>query len=255
MNSVLEKKDRPVRAVITGGMGGVGQAVARQLAQEGVSVSIWYHTTPIAEVETCIASLPGFGHSARAVDLADISGLEKAIEAECADGADVVVHAAVGKLIRKTILQTSVEQLRNCLEQDVLGTFVLLTKFGGFLKAQNKGEIYVITTAALERTEPVPAMSAYLTSKAAVREMVRHLASELQGTDVLVHTIAPGFMATGLQADLPARWVEMLSEKEPGGKLMEPADVALYISSLRSRKKDSPLGLNHVLGKGAVTPI
>lgn len=255
MNSVLEKKDRPVRAVITGGMGGVGQAVARQLAQEGVSVSIWYHTTPLAEVETCIASLPGFGHSARAVDLADISGLEKAIEAECADGVDVVVHAAVGKIIRKTILQTTVEQLRSCLERDVMGTFVLLTKFGGFLKAQNKGEIYVITTAALERAEPVPAMSAYLTSKAAVREMVRHLASELQGTDVLVHTIAPGFMATGLQADLPARWLEILAEKEPTGKLMEPADVAKYIGFLRSQQEAKTTGLNHVLGTGTVTSI
>lgn len=215
-----------MRAIITGAMGGVGQAVARQLASQGFDLALWYHRSPPNLVAEFINGLPGTGHSSLALDLTDMDAIRIAVESE---EATILVHAAVSPLIRKNFLQTTVAQLQTTLDVDVRGSFALLSAMGARLKDHKDGAIIVIGTAALEADEAPVALTPYLIAKAAINEMARELRLELG--EIPVHVVAPDFMVTGLQSDLHPRWLEMLSEKA-SGKLTTPTDVAMIIGTL-----------------------
>lgn len=250
----MSKSKLGLRFLITGGMGGVGSVVARTLAEHGCTITLWYHRTPVAEVESFLQSLVGVGHTARAVDFSDTQAVIRAAELDCRDGnIDGLVHAAVGPLERTAFLQTSIQAMTDSWHRDGLGTFALLQAVGGWLRQKQSGKIFVMTTEALEPEFGGSGLVPYLCTKAAVRQMARQLARELAADHVQVHTIAPGFMATPLQAGVPARWVEMLAEKDPRGRLTTPDDVAQKIVELCEQTQAT--AQNHLLDRGLCTDL
>ena len=68
--------------IVTGGAGGIGSAITRQLAQAGATVVITYNSDS-AKADALLATLPGNGHAVRQASVTDSASLEKLADFRC----------------------------------------------------------------------------------------------------------------------------------------------------------------------------
>ena len=87
---------------------------------------------------------------------------------------------------------------------NTIGAYLTCRAFVGGMIDGGWGRIVNVTSAAALH-EPGPVNSAYGTSKAALNQLTRHLASELKGTGVTANVIHPGDVKTDMWADIKAR--------------------------------------------------
>jgi 3-oxoacyl-[acyl-carrier protein] reductase len=247
---------RPV-SIVTGGMGGIGQAIIRNLAEKGHRVCVLYYTSPNTEVETFMSTLPFDGHLALLCDITKPSEVEAAI-AEVykeLDGLDNLIHAAVAPLIRKKVLKIESAEFRAQFEVTLFGGFNFFRAAIPYLQKQKNGNLVGITTEALEPGVPQSTMAGYVVAKHALRGLLRELAAELTPLGIRVNAVAPGFVPTGLHSDLPERALDFIKEVQPGKKFITPQEVAEVASFLCSADADGKSGFSYPVGSGEITPL
>lgn len=182
-------------AFITGGGGGIGQAIAEKLAAEGANVFI----TDIREDRAKEAN-DAFGRDVSAYgtcDVTDENDVNNAFEAACLafGGVDIVVHSA-GLAISKPIQETSLKDWN--LLQDVLvkGQFLLSKKATGIFDIQDMGG-NIVNIASKNGLVAGPNNVGYGTAKAAQLHMSRLMAAELAKYGVRVNTVNPDGVIIG----------------------------------------------------------
>lgn len=177
------------RAVITGGSGGIGRAVAKALAARG-----WRLTLVAREpraLERTHAELAGEGHEALALDVSDETAWRR-LRPRLADVRALVCAAAVLDPVGPIGSYTSAD-FRRTLEVNLVGTLLAIEACLPGVKA---GSGAIVTFSGGGGTAPLPRFDAYAASKAAVARLSENLAAELEGEGVRINCIAPGFVAT-----------------------------------------------------------
>lgn len=182
-------------AFITGGGGGIGQAIAEKLAAEGANVFI----TDIREDRAREAN-QAFGRDVSAYgscDVTDEEDVNKAFQETCFafGGVDIVVHSA-GLAISKPIQQTTLKDWD--ILQDVLvkGQFLLSRKAADIFEIQELGG-NIVNIASKNGLVAGPNNVGYGTAKAAQLHMSRLLAAELAPNGVRVNTVNPDGVIIG----------------------------------------------------------
>jgi NAD(P)-dependent dehydrogenase (short-subunit alcohol dehydrogenase family) len=186
------------RVLITGGSKGIGRVVADALAERGWRVAL------LAREERALqqarAELPGPGHEAFALDVADETAWERL--APRLDELQGLVCAAAVLDPVGPIGSYAVADFRRTLEVNVLGTLAAIHTCLPALSASGGA---VVTFSGGGATAPLARFDAYAASKAAVARLSENLAAELAGRGVRINCVAPGFVATGMhQATLAA---------------------------------------------------
>ena len=182
-------------ALITGGGGGIGGAIAKKLAAEGAHIVI----TDLSE-ERLTASISSFNSdSARyfAADITKEEELSKLIQYTCLEfgGLDIIVHSA-GLAISKSLTETS-ESDWDILQNVLVKAQFQLYKLGvKILKIQQLGG-NLIAIASKNGLVSGPNNVAYGTAKAAQQHMTRLLAAELAKENVRVNTVNPDGVIVG----------------------------------------------------------
>jgi 3-oxoacyl-[acyl-carrier protein] reductase len=218
-------------AIVTGGSGGIGQAVAERLAADGMKVVVHY-SSKRAWADDVVRRIEASGGSAVAVggdvaDEADMSSLFHEAE-EHFGGVDVVAHTA-GILARSTLADLDLNELDQILRINVRGTFVVDQQ--AVRKVREGGAIINFSTSVNQRS--VPTYSAYSASKGAVDAITMILAKELRGRDITVNTVAPGPTATSMFLDSNDQaTVDTLAAMTALGRLGRPQDIADVVSFL-----------------------
>ena len=229
MTNVSENNTRV--AIVTGGSGGIGQAVAERLAADGMKVVVHY-SSKRALADDVVRRIEDSGGSAVAAggdvaDEADMSSLFHEAE-EHFGGVDVVAHTA-GILARSTLADLDLNELDQILRINVRGTFVVDQQ--AVRKVREGGAIINFSTSVNQRS--VPTYSAYSASKGAVDAITMILAKELRGRDITVNTVAPGPTATSMFLDSNDQaTVDTLAAMTALGRLGRPQDVADVVSFL-----------------------
>lgn len=218
-------------ALVTGGSGGIGAAVAERLAAGGYAVAVHYAGNR-EKADALVERLTAGGGRAVAVggDVADEAAMTAAFDAteQAFGGLDVVVHTA-GVMRLTPIVDLDLDELDRIHRTNVRGTFVVAQQAARRVRA---GGAIITFSTSVTRTQ-LPTYGAYVASKAAVEGMTLVLARELRGRDITVNAVAPGPTATPLFLDgKDDATVERLAQAAPLERLGEPTDIAEAVAFL-----------------------
>ncbi|MEV5604584.1 SDR family oxidoreductase [Streptomyces sp. NPDC052299] len=218
-------------ALVTGGSGGIGRAVAERLAKDGLSVAVHYSGNQ-ARAEETVAAISAAGGRALAVggDVADENAMRTAFEAvgSAFGGLDVVVNTA-GIMVLAPVETFDLAELDRMHRTNIRGTFVVNQQAA---RAVRPGGAIINFSTSVVRTQ-FPHYSAYVASKAAVEAMTLVLARELRGRDITVNAVAPGPTATPLFLQgKDEETVDKLAKAAPLERLGRPEDIAETVAFL-----------------------
>ena len=226
-------------ALVIGATGGIGQAICRQLAEDGFAVAVHYHRNHGGAAALCDA-LRGYGVAAFAF-AADV--VDPAQSAELVAGVTrklgaptLLVNCATLRVPTIKFSSLCWEDLQAHLDTNVRGMFNLAKSLLPHFEAQKYGRIVAITTQAVET--PSAGWLPYITAKSALQGFCRSLAVELASKGVTVNLVSPGMTETELIADIPEKSRLMVAAKAPLRRLARPEDIAGVVSFLASPKAD-----------------
>lgn len=235
--------------VISGGMGYVGQAIARAFAREGASVIIFYHTSSREVADSLLASLPGEGHAAYECDVTDEVKTEKTVQlvAQTHGPVNAYIFAAGSRPTRTPLHLASSADVLEALQQHALGGFHFLKAGALQLKKKRGGTLIGITSSAVVDPEGTHALGTYLPAKYALQGMLAGLREELRPFGVWVYSVAPSFMESGMNASFPKAFVELLKAKSPTRTLTTAEDVAKQVLALASAPSQTDIPLTTII--------
>jgi len=218
-------------ALVTGGTGGMGRAIAAKLAADGFDIAVAYTgSVDLADAAVKEVAEHGRGGAAFAADIADeeaVAALFDAVQ-DRFGRLDVVVHTA-GINRPAALADLDLADFDEIHRVNVRGTFVVAQQAA---RRVHEGGAIVTVSSSMVRFAP-PELSAYAASKAAVDALTRILAKEMRGRDVTVNAVAPGPTATAaFLHSTSAEEQEQLAALPPLGRLGSPDDIAGVVSFL-----------------------
>jgi 3-oxoacyl-[acyl-carrier protein] reductase len=217
-------------AIVIGGSGGIGSAVAERLAAAGMSVLVHFAGSG-ERAEQVVKAITAAGGTARAVggdvaDEAEMAALFDEAERHFG-GVDVVVNAA-GIMLLGPVAEFDLADLDRMHRINIRGNFVVSQLAARRLRPGGALINFSTTQTRLQS----PGYGPYDASKGAVEAMTLVLAREMRGRDVTVNAVAPGPTATPLLDAVPDEVVERLAQAAPLGRLGAPADIAETVAFL-----------------------
>jgi len=235
------------KAIITGANRGFGLAVAKSFVQNGADVMLCARDESLLiNVQKELMSLAK-NNSRVFIMKADVSRqdninalLTNAIEKM--GGVDIVVSNAGVYGPKGPIDEIDWQEWSDAIDINLKGTVMLCSAAARHFKKQNYGKIILLSGGGA--TKPMPNLSAYAASKAAVVRFGETLAYELSQFNVDVNSIAPGALNTRLLEEVLAAGPEKVGEafykqsvvqKESGGTSLEVgASLCVYLASSKS---------------------
>ena len=221
-------------AIVTGAASGIGRAAALRLAADGAST--FCVDRDDAGLEQVVGLL-GRGHTGFTADLRLASSCREVVAASRRlwnDRIHILVNAAA-ILIREPTLQHSREAWDLTLDINLKAPFRLSREVvATMIETGVRGSI--VNVGSVEAVLPARGHVAYTASKGAITMLTRSAAFEAAPYGIRVNAVAPGVVATGMNADLredPERWSEMLAGT-PMGRHAEPEEIAAVIAFLAS---------------------
>ena len=220
------------RALVTGGSRGIGFAVARALARDGVDVVATYARD---------ADAAGAARAAAASDGGRLA-IERCDATSAADVAalfarrgpfDVLVHAA-GFMRDRLLLQMPDRDFDEVVALSLRGGFLAARQTVPAMLERGWGRIVLIVspTALVGRR----GQTNYAAAKAGLIGFCRALAREIGAGGVTVNCVSAGFVETALTADVPAEVRAELLGLIPLGRPGRPEEVAAAVAFLCSER-------------------
>ncbi len=214
------------RAVITGGVRGIGKAIARIYAENGADLLLCYRSNKEAAEKTR-EELAAYGVKVELCQ-GDVSDPEFAKEAatqakNLLGGADILVNNA-GITKDGLLLRMSPEDFNGVVDTNLKGAFYFLKEFGSMMVKQKSGSI--INLSSIVGVKGNAGQVNYSASKAGIIGMTMSAGKELGKRKVRVNAIAPGFIDTDMTAVLSEEQRKKMEEAISLGSMGAPEDVA-----------------------------
>lgn len=238
-------------AVVTGGMGGLGEAVCRRLAKSGCRVIATYspqndHATAWLEEQKA----QGYDIGACKVDVTQFESCQEGVMQIIGDAGkiDILVNNA-GITRDATLRKMSPEDWRAVIDTNLNSVFNMTKQvLHGMVEAQ-WGRIINISSVNGQRG--AFGQGNYAAAKAAIHGFTKALALEVARNGVTVNTVSPGYLRTRMVMKVPREILETKIIPEiPLGRLGEPDEVASLVAYLCSEEAGFLTGANIAINGG-----
>lgn len=223
--------------LITGASRGIGAAAARLFAGQGWDVALGYQTKK-AEAEALAAQLAALGVRAMAVgadvaDAAQVDAMFAAVEGQLGPVDVLVNNAGIAQIGLFTDLTE--EQWDRVMDVNCKGVYLCCRRALPAMIAAHRGSI--INLSSMWGQVGASCEVAYSAAKAAVIGLTKALAKEVGPSGIRVNCVAPGVIATDMNAALTAEDIAALEEETPLcriGTAEEAAQAILWLAGEKS---------------------
>lgn len=234
-------------AIITGASQGLGLAIAHSYVSAGANVVLCARDIDALErarVELESLATPGQQILARPADVSDLDDVQRLVGEALKHFSQlhILVNNAGVYGPKGAIEDVSWEEWVRAIEINLLGSVLMCRAVLPHFKAHRYGKIIQISGGGA--TNPLPRISAYAASKAAVVRFAETLAEEVRDDRIDVNAIAPGALNTRLLDEILAAgpqkvgqgfYERSLKQKEQGGTPLEKgAQLAVFLASAAS---------------------
>jgi 3-oxoacyl-[acyl-carrier protein] reductase len=217
-------------AIVTGGAGGLGTAMARRFVEDGLDVVV-------ADLDATARVPPGDHVMAIDLDVTRPESAEDMVRAvlDRHGRLDVLVNNAGIAGPSAPVVDYPVDAWHRVLEVNLFGVFHCTRACVPALRAGTDPR--VVNIASVAGRDPNPEMSAYSASKAGVIAFTRSVAKELLQTGVLVNCVIPGVVDAGLTHHTATEAErELFVSRVPLGRMGRPEELAELVSWLASAR-------------------
>ena len=216
-------------ALVTGASRGIGRAISEELARNGATVAVNYHSNEAAAREV-IATIEQAGGKARAYQC-DVSDYE-ASQAMCKQvieelGPVRILINNAGATADRTLSKMTIDDWRKVISTNVDSLFNVTS--GVWNQMGEAGGGHIICLSSIVGETGRLGLVNYGTSKAAALGFMRSAAREGARFGIRVNAIAPGFVETDMIANMSDTARERLMTEVLLGRLGEPRDVASLV--------------------------
>jgi 3-oxoacyl-[acyl-carrier protein] reductase len=222
-------------ALVTGSSRGLGQAIARRLARDGLAVAVnsLGGGAQALEVARAIREDGGVADvfAADVTDERQVAGLAAAVAASLGP-VDVLVVNATGPQPEAPLAEVAWEDHLAQLDFFVKSPVLLGQAVLPGMRARRFGRIVQIDSEIADR--PPPGRSAYATAKSAQIGLTRSWARELAPFGITVNAVAPGFIPVERHADVSPEVRNAYLASVPAGRMGLGEDIAHAVSFLAS---------------------
>ena len=223
-------------ALVSGASRGIGEAIARLLAEQGAHVIV--SSRKLAGCGQVADAILDAGGSAEAFachvgNMEDISAIHEHIRATHGR-LDICVNNAAANPYFGHILDTDLGAFNKTVEVNIRGYFFMSVEAGKLMREQGGGVI--LNTASVNALQPAPLQGIYSITKAAVVDMTRAFAKECGPLGIRCNALLPGLTETRFAGalinneDIHGEWMK----RTPLGRHAQPeemAGAALYLVS------------------------
>jgi 3-oxoacyl-[acyl-carrier protein] reductase len=223
-------------AIVTGGAGGIGEAICRRLACDGFHVVLNYQGS--RERAQWIVEQINTGPQRALAVQADIS--TPAGVATLVDSArrhfgpvGVLVNNAAPRIGAKALADLDWADLQAHLDVQLKGAFLLTQACAAAMQSRGAGRIVNIGSQATEGT-PSLHWTSYAVAKAALAMFSKSMAAELGPAGITVNCVSPGMTETALIGNIPEKQQLIVARQTPLRRLARPEDVAAAVAYLVS---------------------
>lgn len=231
-------------AIVTGGTQGLGETIARTLAERGAAgLVICGRNAGRGEAVAKDLSAQGCRTEFVQADLADVEQARAvAVRADATFGrVDVLVNAA-GMTDRGTIFDTTPELFDRMFAVNVRAPFFLMQEAARIMRRERiEGAMVNILSMSAHGGQPF--ISAYCGSKGALATLTKNVAFSLMPWRIRVNGLNIGWMNTPGEDRIMRTyhgaqdgWLEQAAKSQPFGRLLDPAEVARAAAFLASRE-------------------
>lgn len=243
-------EDRRV-ALVTGGMGGLGEAICRKLHIAGCRVVTTYSpNNDHASTWLDEQKREGFDFSAYKADVADFTSCQNTVMKILGDAGriDILVNNA-GITRDATLRNMALEDWQEVRKTNLDSIFNMSKQvLHGMLESQ-WGRI--INISSVNGQKGAFGQANYSAAKAAVHGFTKSLALEVASKGITVNTISPGYLRTKMVMKVPAEILEKkIIPQIPVGRLGEPSEVAALVAYLCSDDAGYITGSNIAINGG-----
>jgi 2-dehydro-3-deoxy-L-rhamnonate dehydrogenase (NAD+) len=233
------------KAVVTGGVSGIGAGIARRLAADGATLSLW-------DRDEAGLARSGAAHAVT-LDVTDPDAVHRAADATAAalGRIDILVTSAGVTGPNHTTWDYPVAEWDRVIDINLKGVFYCCRAVVPFMRAAGYGR--VVNIASIAGKEGNPNASAYSASKAGVIGLTKSLGKELAATEIRVNCVTPAAVKTPLFDQMNEAQVNWMLSKIPVGRFGAVDEVASLVLWLASEECSFSTGAVFDISGGRAT--